>query len=456
MDQYRLDDRDDQIRLRSPLDQALKRLPHGVPRAWLERFLRPPPPLGIGGQAVKLGVPGKFVRDWVQDKFLDTLQSMLSDELGEPILVQLLTESNERPKVPVIADVAVSPSVLEEPRFRPSEKFVFDTFVSGPSNRLALAGAKAVAANPGGRYNPFFIYSESGLGKTHLLHAIAHEILKRDPGFQITYVSAQQFSEEYVQAVQTNRIEQFRRSQRNVGIWLVDDIQLVAGRERTQEEIFHTFNYLYSLGKQIVLTSDRPPRDLHFMEDRLRSRFEAGLVADIQLPDTETRCAIVLSKANMEGIEISTEAAMVLASGVSGNIRKLEGALTKLAVQASIDGVAITPELSQELVDRYYLGGVNAKPSFERIIDRVSKHFDVSSDEILGQSRKAPIVHARHVGVYIVRELTGDSWKHIGSLFGDRDHSSMMHGYQKISEALIRDKDLSNTVKMLMREIIPS
>lgn len=454
MDQYSLDDRPDFIRLRTALEQVLKRLALEVPPAWHERFLRPLSPLSLDGRVARLGVPGKFVHDWVRERYLTTLEEMLSDELGEAISIDLQFEANERAKITAVAEIALA-NPIEEPRFRPVEKYRFDTFVIGQSNRLAVAGAKAVAAEPGQKFNPLFIYGPSGLGKTHLLHSIARETLARDPGFNLVYMTAQQFSEEYVQAVQSNRIEQFRRGQRQVELWLLDDIQLVAGRERTQEEIFHTFNYLHSLGKQIVLTSDRPPRDLHFMEDRLRSRFESGLVADIQLPDTETRSAIVLTKAKQEDILLETDVALLLAERVPGNIRKLEGALTKLAVQASMDNLPISVALAEEMVERYYRGGTTAKPSFDRVVDRVGKHYDIPTDDITGLSRKAPIVNARHIAIYIYREITGDSWKHIGTLFGDRDHTSMMHGYNKISEAMLRDRDLSGTIKSLIRELYP-
>ncbi|MFN8219817.1 MAG: chromosomal replication initiator protein DnaA [Fimbriimonadales bacterium] len=455
MDQYSFDDNPDAIRLRAALEQVLKRLALEVNSAWFERFLKPIRAVSLDNGSATLAVPGRFILDWIKEKYLATLEEMLSDELGEQVTVSLLAEPREREKIHATADVAVAVTTVEEPSFRPIEKYRFDSFVVGQSNRLAFAGAKAVADSPGQKFNPLFIYGPSGLGKTHLLHAIAREILSRDPNFPLVFVSAQQFSEEFVQALQTNKIEQFRRAQRNVGVWLLDDIQLVAGRDRTQEEIFHTFNYLQTLGKQIVLTSDRPPKDLHFMEDRLRSRFEAGLVADIQHPDTETRCAIVLTKAKQERVDLDVDVAMVLAENVPGNVRKLEGALTKLVVHASMDDLPITKSLAEEMVERYYRSGVTAKPSFDRVVDKVGKHFDIHSEEILGISRKAPIVHARHVAIYVYREITHDSWKHIGTLFGDRDHTSMMHGYNKIGEAMIRDRDLNNTVKSLIRELYP-
>jgi chromosomal replication initiator protein len=394
--------------------------------------------------------------EWVRERYVSALQGLLSDELGHPVSIDLHIEARERQAIAAPGSIAVAaPQSQDEGRFRPYEKFSFENFVVGQSNRLAVAGSKAVAAEPGIKYNPLFIYGSSGLGKTHLLHAIAREILARNPNFPLVYITAQQFAEEFVNALQANRVDHFRRQQRGVGLWLVDDIQFIAGKDKTSEEIFHTFNYLHGLGKQIVLSSDRPPRDLYLMDERLRSRFESGLVADIQMPDTETRCAILMSKAKQERIPIETGVGMYLAENVPGNIRVLEGALTKLTVQASVEGCPLTMGLAQMMVEQYYRAGVLAKPGFGQIVDAVSKHFKIPSDDIKGISRKAPIVHARHVAVFITREITGDSWKHIGSLFGDRDHTSMMHGYQKISEMMHHDKDLRATVKMLIRNLYP-
>jgi chromosomal replication initiator protein len=451
---------DDNDALRLAWDSVLRRLHSEIPQASMERFIRPLCPLEIRDGVVSLGTPGSFVSDWVRNRFLDTIQMLLSDELGQPVTVQLRSEAREKPAVPAVPRkedlVRLAPSVADNIQtFKPAEKFSFENFVIGQSNRLAFAGARAVASETGTKYNPLFIYGPSGLGKTHLLHAIAREIQRNNPGYPLVYVSAQQFAEEFVNALQGNRIDQFRRAQRSVGVWLVDDIQFIAGKDKTAEEIFHTFNYLHALGKQIVLTSDRPPRDLYLMDERLRSRFESGLVADIQMPDTETRCAIILSKADQERIDLNHDVAMYMAENVPGNIRVLEGALTKLVAHASVEARPLDVEIAVQIVDQYYRAGALAKPGFGQIVDTVSKHYKIASDEITGTSRKAPIVHARHIAVYITREITGDSWKHIGSLFGNRDHSSMMHGYTKIQEMMNHDKDLRASVKMLIRNLYP-
>jgi chromosomal replication initiator protein len=453
-EQLTFDDNDDLVRA---WKNVQKRLAHEVPSAWMERFLKPLRVIGQEGGNVTICAPGKFVQEWVRERYLDTLQAMLSDEVGRPMTIGLTSETRDKPK-PITSARPQAVTVNNKPTcvdaFKPNEKFTFHTFVRGQSNRLAVAGATAVAEQPGGRFNPLFIYGPSGLGKTHLLHAMAAEIQKKHQ-FTLVYVTAQQFAEEFVNALQTNRIEQFRKSQRSVGVWLVDDIQFVTGKEKTQEEFFHTFNYLQSLGKQIVVTADRPPRDLYSVDERLRSRFESGLVADVQMPDTETRCAIIQSKAKQEKIVINHETAMYLAEHVPGNIRALEGALTRLEAQASLEHGNISFELAAAMVEQHYRAAMFVKPSVEQIVEAVSKHFRIPVAEIVGSSRKAPIVHARHIAIYISREITRDSWQHIGSQFGDRDHTSIMHGHKKVEKLLDYDKDLKATVGMLLRDLNP-
>ena len=452
--QLTFEDEDPLLALERSWETVLRRLDAEVQPHWMERFIRPLQPVSWHEGTVTIEVPGRFVHDWVRERYLKTISEMLSDELGARVEVELRAEARERRAAPTPLADAILPAAPEG-AFNPSERFTFETYVQGQSNRLAFAGAKAVAQDPGGKFNPLFIYGPSGLGKTHLLHAIAHEIHANQPRFPLVYVSAQQFAEEFVQALQNNRIDQFRRAQRSVGVWLVDDIQFLAGKDKTSEELFHTFNHLQSLGKQIVLTSDKPPRDLYLMDERLRSRFEAGLVADVQMPDTETRIAILRSKAEGERIELPFDVAVHLAERVPGNIRALEGALTKLITLASLEGGAPTLDVAKGMVDQYYRTAVVAKPGFEQIVGTVGAHFKISSDEIKGTSRKAPIVHARHVAVHITRDITGDSWKHIGSLFGDRDHTSMMHGHQKIQLMMKDDPDLAATIKMLKKTLYP-
>lgn len=457
-EQFSFEDHADLIELRRVWEETLAALETQVPETARERFLKPLRPCGLEGDAAQFIAPGQFILEWVKDKYIDLLQAEVSRQRGRKTKIELRIEQTEKKDAPTSPASVVSTSGGHAPdlsAFRANHKFSFDNFVQGLSNRLAYAGARAVADVPGTKYNPLFIYGPSGLGKTHLLNAIANEILRRDPRYPVAYLTAQRFAEEFVYALQNNRIEQFRRAQRSVGVWLLDDVQFIAGKDRTQEELFHTFNYLQGLGKQIVLCSDRPPRDLLLMDERLRSRFEAGLVADVQMPDTETRCAILLKKAEFEGIPLDMDVAMTLAEGISGNVRLLEGALTKLSAQASMESIPLTRDLALEILERHYKHVGAVKPSFEQILTAVARSTRIEKEEIRGLSRKAPIAHARHMAVYVTREITGDSWKHIGALFGNRDHTSMMHGYKKIRDMMNRDKELSASVKALIRDLYP-
>ncbi|MDI9635065.1 chromosomal replication initiator protein DnaA [Kamptonema cortianum] len=457
-DQYTLDDHEDRVELRTAWERVLQQLEGQVAETVLARFLKPLEPLAIQDDVASFLSPGRFVLEWVKEKYADRLTDELSRELGRQVRLELRVQAREKPSAVTASTQSVRSSVQrgnDSAKFQPNPRMKFDNFVVGQSNRLAFAGAKAIASSPGAKYNPLFIYGPPGLGKTHLLHAVANELLARDPGFPLVYVTAQTFAEEFIQALQENRIDRFRRLHRGPSVWLIDDVQFVAGKDKTQEELFHTFNYLHGIGRQIVLCSDRPPRDLLLMDERLRSRFESGLVADVQMPDTETRCAIVMKRAELEGIEISQDVAMVLATGVPGNVRILEGALTKLAAHASLDGAALDTSLAEEIIESYYAGAVTIKPSFEQILGTVSKHFQIEKTEITGTSRKAPVAHARHVAVYMTREILGDSWKHIGALFGNKDHTSMMHGYRKIREMMNRDRELNASIKMLIRDLYP-
>ncbi|MBC8065740.1 MAG: ATP-binding protein, partial [Chlorobia bacterium] len=253
-DQYSLEDSDDHIQLRTAWNHVTKRVSADLPGQAFERFIRPLKAISLGEEQAKIAAPGKFVHEWVSARCLSVLEAYLSDEVGRPIRIELTWEAREKPTSKA-SEVSVAAPASDQTAFKPNSRYTFESFVVGQSNRMAHAGAKAVASEPGSRYNPLFICGPSGLGKTHLLHAIAGEVLTKNPKFQVVYVTAQQFAEEFVNAIQNSRVESFRRSQRNVALWLVDDIQFIAGKDKTQEEVFHTFNYLHSLGKQIVLTS---------------------------------------------------------------------------------------------------------------------------------------------------------------------------------------------------------
>lgn len=414
---------------------------------------------GIEDGCVKIVAPGQFVAGWLNKTLVEQLAQSFTSEMGRDLVVEVVAQlsprGNRGADTVGLPDAPATPAAaLPENRF--SHRFTFDNFVVGQSNRLAYAGAFAVAEKPGAKYNPLFIYGDSGLGKTHLLQAIANAIRESGTASTISYVTAQEFAERFVAALQHGRMESFRKSIRQADVWLLDDVQFVAGKDKTQEELFHSFNQLQQAGKQIVLTSDRPPRDLYGLEDRLRSRFEGGLVADIMPPDTETRTAIVKQKAEAEGVPLPMEVCECIAMSVAGNVRALEGALTKILAHASFEKSEVTVDLVQKIVESAYPPTAKQKPHFDRILEAVSSEFDVPRRELVGPSRKAEIAHARHICVYLARKITGDSWKRLGERFGNRDHTSMIHAFQKITLLNSNDLEVQSHIRNLERRLLGS
>jgi len=428
---------------------VIERLGNEYDERWMLRFVRPLRPAGQQGDKILIDVPSQFTLDWVRNRLQDTIEQFLSDEIGRPISIELRKVQGGREAVPSNEAVTITPSAPSaQPSFIPNPAYRFDNFVVGQSNRMAHGGAQAVANDPGGQFNPLVIYGRSGMGKTHLLHSIANEMRSRRPNVRVEYLTAQVFAEEFVIALQTNKIDAFRRRIRSAEVWLVDDIQMVLGKDKTQEEIFHTFNYLQQSGRQMVFTADRPPSELFVMNDRLRSRLEAGLVTDIRLPDTETRIAILNTKAQSKGIELSFEVALAIAEAIQDDVRHLEGALTTVAAEASLSGQPITLELVQPILARSY-SRLRPKPNMNLIITVVGRAEDITPEEIVGDSRRAPIVMARHISMYIQRRITGDSWKHIGKQFGGRDHTSVLHAVQKIDAMMAADPAFAAKVAWL-------
>ena len=415
---------------------------------------------GIEDGCIKIVAPGQFVAGWLNKNLVEQFAAAFTSELGRDLSVEVSAQLSHRGSqgartvgLPEAPAAAVSPEI---PEGRFSDRFTFDNFVVGQSNRLAYAGAFAVAEKPGTKYNPLFVYGDSGLGKTHLLQAIANSIKDSGTATTISYVTSQEFAERFVAALQHGRMESFRKSIRQADVWLLDDVQFIAGKDKTQEELFHSFNQLQHAGKQIVLTSDRPPRDLYGLEDRLRSRFEGGLVADIMPPDTETRTAIVKQKAEAEGTPLSMEVCECIAASVAGNVRALEGALTKILAHASFERSEVTIDLVQKVVETAYPPTAKQKPHFDRILEAVSTEFDVPRRELVGPSRKAEIAHARHICVYLARKITGDSWKRLGERFGNRDHTSMIHAFQKITLLSTKDLEVQTHIRNLERRLMGS
>ena len=337
-------------------------------------------------------------------------------------------------------------------------KYTFDTFVVGSNNKFAHAASLAVAESPGEIYNPLFLYGGVGLGKTHLMHSIAHFILEKNPSCRIVYTTSEEFTNELIEAIRNGNntaMTKFREKYRNIDVLLIDDIQFIIGKESTQEEFFHTFNSLHAAKKQIIISSDKPPKDMEILEDRIRSRFEWGLLADISSPDYETRVAILRKKEEMDGYNIDDAIIEYIAKNIKSNIRELEGSLNKIIAYANLEKREITMELAEEVLKDIISPNEKKIITPEYIISTVAEHFDVSPEEIAGNKRNSKVVYPRQIAMYLCREMTDAPSKSIGKCFGNRDHTTIMHGCDKIEQELKSSENTRNTVEILKKKLQP-
>lgn len=337
-------------------------------------------------------------------------------------------------------------------------KYTFDTFVVGPNNQLVHAASLAVAESPGEAYNPLFIYGDVGLGKTHLMHSIAHFILERNPETKVLYVTSESFTNELIEAIRNGNntaMSKFREKYRNIDVLLIDDIQFIIGKESTQEEFFHTFNSLHSAKKQIIISSDKPPKDMEILEERFRSRFEWGLIADITLPDYETRMAILHKNEEMNGYNISEDVIKYIATNIKSNIRELEGAFNKVMAGAKLEKKEVTLELAEQALKDIISPDEKKVITPEYIISVVAEHYGVTPADLSGNKRNSKIVMPRQVSMYLCREIISTPLKNIGKALGNRDHTTVMHGIEKIENELQNDDNLKNTIDILKKKINP-
>ncbi|NLJ96167.1 MAG: chromosomal replication initiator protein DnaA [Clostridiales bacterium] len=334
-------------------------------------------------------------------------------------------------------------------------RYTFDTFVVGGNNEFARAAALAVAENPGEIYNPLFIYGGVGLGKTHLMHSIAHFVLSQNPDTKVLYVTSEKFTNELIDAIQKKTTTQFREKYRSIDILLIDDIQFIIGKESTQEEFFHTFNTLHESKRQIIISSDRPPKEMLTLEDRLRSRFEHGLMADIQPPDYETRMAILKKKEELDGNRIDNEVLKYIANNIKSNIRELEGALTKIVAFSKLKKRELNVELAEEALKDIISPNEKKIITTELIVDVVAEHFNISASDVYSKNKSRNISYPRQIVMYLARHLTDNSVTDIGKSLGNRDHSTVIHGYDKISKDIEKDPSIHNTIDVLIKKINP-
>lgn len=347
-------------------------------------------------------------------------------------------------------------SRYEEANLNP--KYTFDTFIVGKNNQFAQAAALAVAESPGEAYNPLFIYGGAGLGKTHLMHSIAHFILEHDKNSKVLYVTSEEFTNELIDTIRNGNntaMAKFRDKYRNIDVLLVDDIQFIIGKESTQEEFFHTFNSLHTAKKQIIISSDKPPKDMAILEERLRSRFEWGLIADITLPDYETRMAILHKNEEMSGYSINDEVIKYIANNIKSNIRELEGAFNKVMAKAKLEKKEVTLDLAQEALKDIISPDEKKAVTPEYIISTVAEHFNLTTADLAGNKRNSKIVVPRQIAMYLCREITSTPLKTIGKCLGNRDHTTVMHGIEKIENEMTTDDTLKNTIEILKKKINP-
>lgn len=401
-----------------------------------------------------IGVRNAYAKDWLENRLRDTILRTLAAIVAGPVEIQFVVWTDETPAGNPTAEETTSPSLVRngsrhtavnDPELLPAtnnnnltRRFTFSTFVVGPSNRLAHAAALSVAEHPGQTYNPLFIYGGVGLGKTHLLHAIGHKC--QQDGLTVCYIPSETFTNDLVQSIRNKQMEQFRERYRTPDILLIDDIQFIAGKESTQEELFHTFNELHSQGKQVVISSDRAPKAMATLEERLQSRFEWGLMADIQMPDIETRKAILQTKAEANGLAVPDELMDFIAQQVRHSIRELEGAFNKVMAYAHLSGGRVNMDLvNMALADLMHRPD---KLTVEHVFEAVCKYYNVTNEDLVGSSRKKTIAYPRQMAMYLARTETSASLPQIGEKLGNRDHTTVLYGYEKIATLIDADSNI--------------
>lgn len=409
--------------------------------------------IDIQANTLTLSVKNEFTKEILNTRYLELIRNSALQILNKEYTIKFMLpneqsniEKKNIKKSDALQDPLNNPSTL-------NPRYVFDSFVVGNSNRMAHAAALAVAEAPARAYNPLFLYGGVGLGKTHLMHSIAHYILDQNPNTKVLYASSEKFTNELINSIRDDKNESFRNKYRNIDVLLIDDIQFIAGKERTQEEFFHTFNTLHESNKQIIISSDRPPKEIQTLEDRLRSRFEWGLIADIQSPDLETRIAILRKKSEIEGLSVPEDVLLFIAKIVISNIRELEGALNRILAFSSLTNQAITVELANEALKDLISKDKPKVITAEYIQEIVANFFHLKPEELKSSKRTRSIAHPRQIAMYLCRKLTDLSLPKIGEKFGGRDHTTIIHGFEKVSKDIQTDTELSQIINELQSKI---
>jgi chromosomal replication initiator protein len=435
---------------------VLAQLQMEMPRASYDTWVRDTRPMAYENGVITIGVRNAYARDWLESRLAATVSRLLIGVLNSNVTVEFVVSQSGDAEPHADSEAESSPASIEitppEPRSRHvnlNPRYTFDTYVVGSGNRLAHAACQAVAEKPARAYNPLFLYGGVGLGKTHLLHAIGNAC--HADGLNVLYVSSEEFTNDMINAIRTHTTQAFREKYRSADVLLVDDIQFIAGKESTQEEFFHTFNTLHGQDKQIIVSSDRPPKSLVTLEERLRSRFEWGLTADIQAPDFETRLAILRSKAERTGRNVSDEILETIAKQIQSNIRELEGALNRIIAFADLSGSVLTPSLVEVALSDLLPARGDVEPA--QVVDLVARKYNLTSDKLLGRDRTKEVAFPRQIAMYLLREEFKISYPQIGEALGGRDHSTVMSAIDKIKEQIQQDRRLEKDIASLKQQL---
>jgi len=429
--------------------QAMPRIERQLTKPSFEAFFKHMRPMALNQNVFVISVPSLFAKEWLEGRYRRLITETLQEILHRGVDVEFVVSNNDpAPAAPSRDSSATRPGVIDSPMI--AGRYTFDTFVIGSGNRFAHAAALAVAEAPAKAYNPLFIYGGVGLGKTHLLWAIGHHVMTHKQIARVMYVSSERFTNDLINSIRDDKTVEFRNRYRTADILLIDDIQFLAGKERTQEEFFHTFNALHESNRQLIISSDRPPREIPTLEDRLRSRFEWGLIADIQPPDYETRIAILRKRAERDAIDLPDEVAQYIAQRISSNIRELEGALSRLRAHAQMSSSSLSVDLATEVL-REILPQTRVRPITIPAIQRaVAEFFGIRVEEMKAKRRTKGVAFPRQVAMYLSRELTDASLPRIGEEFGGRDHTTVMHACDRVKTAVIQDIHLAAGIKSLV------
>jgi chromosomal replication initiator protein len=430
-----------------------------------ERWFAPLRPTGLEGGRLQVAAPDRFHRDFVEDNYRTFFEEFLPTVAGEPLRITFVVDESPRPAtarpaltpVPALpaASAALPPSPSQDPRdVRPNSRYTFDTFVVGESNRFAFAATQAVATNPGKSWNPLFIHGDSGLGKTHLLHAVAHAIFEKQGGGRVAIVSSERYTNDFVDALKKGTVDEFRRKYRECSAFIVDDVQFLAGKDRTAEEFFHTFNELHDHHVQIVLSSDRSPKELKGLDDRLCSRFEWGMRVRIEPPEFETRAAILKKKAEVEAIDLPDDVTELLATHIRSNVRALEGALMRLAAFASLKQEPITVPLARDVLSDV-IPPQGYRPPIERIQEVVAAHYGLTVAKLTSASREQKVALPRQIAMYLCRILAEEKLQAIAEKFNKKDHTTVISAIDRVKSLLESDEHVRVAVQALSTKLAP-